>query len=76
MLLEYYETAFEGCVHHYDQWWHHDEARERYDYSYTDDELMEWLPKIHQLDEESPLTLVYGSLFRFSLQTNANNSLE
>jgi hypothetical protein len=26
---------------------------------YTDDELMEWLPKIRQLDEEAPLTLVY-----------------
>jgi uncharacterized protein YecE (DUF72 family) len=26
---------------------------------YTDDELMEWLPKIRQLNEEAPLTLVY-----------------
>jgi uncharacterized protein YecE (DUF72 family) len=43
----------------YDKWWRHDEAWERYDYSYSDEELEEWLPKIHQLDEESPLTLVY-----------------
>ena len=51
-------TVFVVCVRHYDKWWHHDEAWERYDYSYTDDELMEWLPKIRQLDEEAPLTLV------------------
>ncbi len=43
----------------YAKWWKHDEAWERYDYSYSDDELQEWLPKIEQLDEESPLTLVY-----------------
>jgi uncharacterized protein YecE (DUF72 family) len=43
----------------YEKWWRHDEAWERYDYSYSDEELQEWIPKIHQLDEESPLTLVY-----------------
>ena len=41
------------------KWWQHDEAWERYDYSYTEDELMEWVPKIRQLDAEAPLTLVY-----------------
>jgi uncharacterized protein YecE (DUF72 family) len=41
------------------KWWQHREAWERYDYSYSDDELQEWIPKINQLDEESPLTLVY-----------------
>jgi uncharacterized protein YecE (DUF72 family) len=45
-------------VRHYEKWWRHDEAWERYDYSYSDDELMEWLPKIRQLDEEASLTLV------------------
>jgi uncharacterized protein YecE (DUF72 family) len=48
-----------GCVQHYEKRWRHDEAWERYDYTYGDEELMEWLPKIHQLGEESPLTLVY-----------------
>jgi uncharacterized protein YecE (DUF72 family) len=43
----------------YQKWWKHDEAWERYDYSYSDDELGEWVDKIHQLDNESPLTLVY-----------------
>ncbi|RLC67881.1 MAG: DUF72 domain-containing protein [Chloroflexi bacterium] len=43
----------------YEKWWQHDEAWERYDYTYTDEELMEWVPKIRQLDQEAPLTLVY-----------------
>jgi len=43
----------------YAKWWRHAEAWERYDYSYSDDELMEWVPKIRRLDAESPLTLVY-----------------
>ncbi len=41
------------------KWWQHDEAWQRYDYAYSDDELLEWLPKIRQLDEEAPLTLIY-----------------
>jgi uncharacterized protein YecE (DUF72 family) len=41
------------------KWWKHDEAWERYDYTYSDEELSEWLPKIRQLDETAPLTLVY-----------------
>ncbi|HET90150.1 MAG TPA: DUF72 domain-containing protein [Chloroflexi bacterium] len=43
----------------YDKWWQHDEAWERYDYSYAEEELEEWTPKIEQLDQEAPLTLVY-----------------
>lgn len=41
------------------KWWQHDEAWERYDYTYSDDELIEWVPKVQQLDAETPLTLVY-----------------
>ena len=41
------------------KWWKHDEAWERYDYTYSDEELLEWVPKIQQLDEEAALTLVY-----------------
>ena len=47
------------CVHHFEEWWRHDEAWARYDCTRGDEELQEWIPKIHQLDEESPLTLVY-----------------
>ncbi len=41
------------------KWWQHDEAWERYDYTYSDDELAGWVGKIRQLDEETGLTLVY-----------------
>jgi uncharacterized protein YecE (DUF72 family) len=41
------------------KWWQHDEAWERYDYTYTPEELAEWTPKLRALDEEAPLTLVY-----------------
>ncbi|MGD2177171.1 MAG: DUF72 domain-containing protein [Anaerolineae bacterium] len=41
------------------KWWRHAEAWERYDYSYSDAELEEWVPKIRKLDEEVPLTLIY-----------------
>jgi len=42
-----------------EKWWQHEEAWERYDYAYSDEELMEWVPKIRQLDAEASLTLVY-----------------
>jgi uncharacterized protein YecE (DUF72 family) len=41
------------------KWWKHDEAWERYDYAYRDEELLEWVPKIRKLDDEAALTLVY-----------------
>jgi uncharacterized protein YecE (DUF72 family) len=41
------------------KWWQHDEAWERYDYSYTEDELKEWVPKIEQLADEASVTLIY-----------------
>ena len=41
------------------KWWQHEEAWERYDYTYSDEELKEWVPKIRQLDAEADLTLVY-----------------
>lgn len=43
----------------YKKWWHHDEAWERYDYQYSDEELQEWVPRIQRMDEQAPLTLVY-----------------
>ena len=41
------------------KWWRHKEAWERYDYTYSDEELVEWVDKIGQLDGEALLTLVY-----------------
>jgi hypothetical protein len=37
------------CVHHFDKWWRPSEAWERYDYSHSDEELIEWVPKIGRL---------------------------
>jgi uncharacterized protein YecE (DUF72 family) len=41
------------------KWWQHEEAWQRYDYTYPPEELAEWVPKIQQLDQAAPLTLVY-----------------
>ncbi len=41
------------------KWYAHDEAWERYNYSYSAAELNEWAPKIRALEAEAPLTLVY-----------------
>ncbi|MEJ5199662.1 MAG: DUF72 domain-containing protein [Anaerolineae bacterium] len=41
------------------KWYDHKEAWQRYDYTYSVDELREWVPKLRQLDRAAPLTLVY-----------------
>lgn len=41
------------------KWYAHEEAWERYDYTYSTDELREWVPKVRELDAAAPLTLVY-----------------
>lgn len=41
------------------KWYAHEEAWERYNYSYSESELKEWVPRIRALDDEAPLTLVY-----------------
>jgi uncharacterized protein YecE (DUF72 family) len=41
------------------KWWQHKEAWERYDYTYTDQELEEWVPKIHRLNEEADKTFIF-----------------
>ncbi len=43
----------------YQKWWHHDEAYERYSYSYPDEELAEWVPKIATLDNATQTTYVF-----------------
>jgi uncharacterized protein YecE (DUF72 family) len=43
------------------QWWEHEAAWQRYDYTYTDDELREWLPRLMDLDADVPLTLVFAN---------------
>lgn len=41
------------------RWYDHQEAWERYNYTYSAAELREWVPKLRQLDQAAPLTLVY-----------------
>lgn len=41
------------------KWWHHEEPWERYDYLYSKDELLEWLPKIRALASEAGEVYVF-----------------
>lgn len=41
------------------KWFDHQEAWERYDYTYPQEELKEWVPRLEALEEQADLTLVY-----------------
>ncbi len=43
------------------KWWNHEHAWERYNYSYAEEELREWIPRLQLLDREALLTLVYAN---------------
>jgi uncharacterized protein YecE (DUF72 family) len=43
------------------KWWKHEQAYERYDYTYHPQELSEWLPKIKKLDRMSDRTFVFAN---------------
>ena len=43
------------------KWWRHEQAYERYDYSYTPAELSEWLPKIRELERAAEKTFVFAN---------------
>jgi len=43
------------------KWWRHENAYERYDYTYSVEELREWEPKILDLDEQSEKTFVFAN---------------
>ena len=44
-----------------EKWWQHEHAYERYDYSYSPEELEEWLPKIRYLDNMAERTFVFAN---------------
>ena len=44
-----------------EKWWRHDQAWERYDYTYDDDELREWVPKIGELAEQADVVYLYAN---------------
>ena len=43
------------------KWWQHEQAYERYDYSYTPQELSEWLPRIRKLDSMTEKTFIFAN---------------
>ena len=44
-----------------EKWWQHEHAYERYDYSYSAEELAEWLPKIRNLDKIAEKTFIFAN---------------
>lgn len=43
------------------KWWQHEHAYERYDYTYTHQELLEWTPKIQQMNALAETTFVFAN---------------
>jgi len=43
------------------KWWRHEQAWERYDYTYKPEELQEWVPKIRMLDGMAEKTFVFAN---------------
>jgi uncharacterized protein YecE (DUF72 family) len=43
------------------KWWRHEQAYERYDYSYSQPELAEWIPKIKKLNETGEKVFVFAN---------------
>jgi uncharacterized protein YecE (DUF72 family) len=43
------------------KWWHHEQAHERYDYSYTKAELAEWVPKLQILKQQAQQVYVFAN---------------
>jgi len=41
------------------KWWNHQEAWERYDYLYSEEELAEWVPKIREMSGEASKVFVF-----------------
>lgn len=41
------------------KWWQHDEAWQRYDYLYTEEEVAEWVPRIGELAAQTSDTFVF-----------------
>jgi uncharacterized protein YecE (DUF72 family) len=44
-----------------EKWWQHEHAYERYDYTYSQEELEEWIPKIRKLDQKAEKTFVFAN---------------
>lgn len=45
----------------YAKWWKHEEPYERYDYTYSEEELQEWVPRIQYMDKEAEKVFVFAN---------------
>jgi uncharacterized protein YecE (DUF72 family) len=43
------------------KWWNHEHAWERYDYTYTNDELQEWIPRIAKINGLTGNTFIFAN---------------
>jgi len=43
------------------KWWQHEQAYERYDYTYSKEELGEWTPKIQKLNQAAEIVFVFAN---------------
>jgi uncharacterized protein YecE (DUF72 family) len=44
-----------------DKWWRHDQAWERYDYTYSEQELREWTPHLSEMDQQAEALYVFAN---------------
>lgn len=55
-------TSYPGYVRfhgrNYQKWWHHEHPDERYDYLYSEEELAEWVPRLHALEAQADTVYV------------------
>lgn len=54
---KYFYLRFHG--RNRDKWWNPDEAYQRYDYMYTEEQLKEWIPKIKDAAQKSKKAFIY-----------------
>jgi len=45
----------------YGKWWQHEHAWERYSYTYTAEELQEWVPRIRSLQEQCDVVYLFAN---------------
>lgn len=45
----------------YEKWWRHEEAHERYDYTYSVEELQQWVPKIEKMDAQAEKVFAFAN---------------
>ncbi len=53
-----------------EKWWNHDNQAERYDYTYTEDELRAWVPRIKTLEHCSRRVFVFMNNHRHGQAVN------